>query len=159
MNAIAGRHGVGRIDMIESRLTGTKSREIYEAPGWMALLTAHVELEKLVLSSRLIAEKARLEPAFSQMVFEGNWFSDLRPAMVAFLEKSQERVTGKVRLLFDGPSVRAVARTSPFSLYRQEMATYGAGCAFPLESSEHFTKIATLHGRIWGAAGRRDDSR
>jgi len=130
LNEVAGKNGVGRVDQIENRLIGIKSREIYEAPAAAVLLVAHKELEYLVNPRDLTNFKNSTDHRYSQLIYDGLWFSPLREALDAFIQKSQERVTGTVRLkLFKGSCI-AVGRKSPYSLYREDLATYGEGDVF-----------------------------
>ncbi len=128
LDTIAGSHGVGRIDMVENRLVGIKSREVYEAPAAVVLHAAHRELENLVIARDLRADQARARPASTPtLVYNGLWFSQTREAIDAFVRTIQPRVTGAVRLkLFKG-DCRVVGRKSPFALYDQALATYDAG--------------------------------
>jgi argininosuccinate synthase len=138
---IAGVHGVGRIDMVENRLIGIKSREIYEAPAAVVLHQAHRELEALVTPKDLIRMKRELGIRYADLVYNGLWFSPMRQAIDAFVATMQPQVTGQVRLrLFKGES-RVVARRSPFALYDRSLATYEAGDTFDHAASEGFIKL------------------
>ena len=141
LDTIAGAHGVGRIDMVENRLVGIKSREIYEAPAAVVLHTAHRELERLVIPRDLERIKHDLGRAFADLVYNGQWFSPTREAIDAFVAAVQPRVTGSVRLkLFKG-DCRIVGRRSPYGLYDRDLATYGSGDAFDHSAAEGFIKI------------------
>ena len=141
LDTIAGAHGVGRSDMVENRLVGIKSREVYEAPAALILHTAHKELEKLVIPRDLDRLKSELARAYADLVYNGLWFSPTREAIDAFVASVQPRVTGAVRLkLFKG-DVRVVGRKSPFGLYDQELATYATGDRFEHGAAEGFIKI------------------
>jgi argininosuccinate synthase len=144
LGTIAGAHGVGRIDMVENRLVGIKSREIYEAPAATLLHTAHKELQKLV-SSRDLDRVARfVSDHYADLIYNGLWFTPLREALDAFVEKAQERVTGVVRLkLFKG-ACHIVGRKSPNALYDQGLATYEAGDTFDHGAALGFIKIYGL---------------
>jgi argininosuccinate synthase len=143
LNRTGGRHGVGISDLVENRLVGIKSREIYEAPGATILHTAHSELEALVLDRETMHLKEMLVTKYSELVYNGWWFSPLREALDAFTASTQRYVTGQVRLkLFKG-SCRVTGRTSPYSLYDLNLATYEEGDTFDHKAGEAFT-------RIWG---------
>ncbi len=138
---LAGAHGVGRIDMIENRLMGIKSREIYEAPAAVVLHAAHSELEKLVIPRDLERIKHELGRAYADAVYNGLWFSQTRDAIDAFVGAIQPRVSGTVRLkLFKG-DCRVVGRRSDYSLYDRELATYDSGDRFDHTAAEGFIKI------------------
>jgi argininosuccinate synthase len=138
---IAGAHGVGRIDVVENRLVGIKSREIYEAPAAVALHAAHRELEALVVGRDLHRLKGELSVRYADLVYNGLWFTPTREAIDAFVAAVQPRVTGTVRLkLFKG-NLLVVGRTSPYALYEHSLATYDAGDAFDHSAAEGFIKI------------------
>jgi argininosuccinate synthase len=141
VSTIAGVHGVGRIDMVENRLVGIKSREIYEAPAAVVLHAAHRELEGIVISRDLQRLKRQLGTAYADLVYNGLWFSPTREAIDAFVATIQPKVTGTVRLrLFKG-DYRVVGRRSPFALYDHALATYEAGDRFDHTAAEGFIKI------------------
>ena len=145
----AGAHGVGRIDMIEDRLVGIKSREIYECPGAITLLTAHRDLEDLTLEQELAEEKRTLEGRYSQLVYNGLWFSPLKRALDAFITSSQRFVTGEVRVsLFKG-QVTIVGRRSPIGLYDHDLATYDEEDRFDHTMAEGFVKLWGLPTKVW----------
>lgn len=141
LETIAGAHGVGRLDMVENRLVGIKSREIYEAPAAVALHTAHKELETMVIPRDLERLKRQLGAVYADLVYNGLWFTPTREAIDAFVAKVQERVTGVVRLKFFKGDCRVVGRKSPFALYDHALATYDAGDAFDHTAAEGFVKI------------------
>jgi argininosuccinate synthase len=141
LETIAGAHGVGRLDMVENRLVGIKSREIYEAPAAVALHTAHKELETMVIPRDLERVKRQLGAVYADLVYNGLWFTPTREAIDAFVQKVQERVTGIVRLKFYKGDCRVVGRKSPFALYDHALATYDAGDAFDHTAAEGFVKI------------------
>ncbi|MBA3430680.1 MAG: argininosuccinate synthase [Actinobacteria bacterium] len=153
----AGASGFGRIDIVEDRLVGIKSREIYEAPGAMALISAHRDLEGLTLERGLAAEKRRLEITWAELVYRGLWFSPLREALDAFARSSQERVTGEVRLRFASGSCTPVGRRSPVSLYDESLATYESGDAFGHEDAAGFVRLWSLPTTQWARASDRRD--
>ncbi|MCL2537824.1 MAG: argininosuccinate synthase, partial [Coriobacteriia bacterium] len=130
LNEIAGPHGVGRIDMIENRLVGVKSRENYEAPGMMTLIAAHKALEELTLERDLSQYKLTLEQQWAKLVYNGMWFSPLKSAIDAFIADTQKFVTGDVRVALYRGSITVIGRTSPYSLYRYDLATYEPGDQF-----------------------------
>jgi argininosuccinate synthase len=141
LETIAGSHGVGRIDMVENRLIGIKSREIYEAPAAVVLHAAHAELEKLVMARDLDRIKHDMGRAYADLVYNGLWFSHAREAIDAFVKAIQPRVTGVVRLkLFKG-DCRVVGRKSPFGLYEHSLATYDTGDLYDHSAAEGFIKI------------------
>ncbi len=141
LETIAGVHGVGRIDMVENRVVGIKSREIYEAPAALLLHTAHREIEGLVIPRDLQRLKQRLSQEYADIVYNGLWFSPTRLAIDAFMQSIQQRVTGTIRLkLFKG-DCRVVGRKSPFALYDQGLATYDEGDTFDHTAAEGFIKI------------------
>lgn len=141
IETIAGAHGVGRIDMVENRLVGIKSREIYEAPAAVVLHAAHKELEKLVIPRDLERIKHDMARLYADLVYNGLWFSPTRDAIDAFTRKVQERVTGAIRAkLFKG-NCAIVGRKSPFALYEHALATYDAGDLFDHTAAEGFIKI------------------
>ncbi|NJK38547.1 MAG: argininosuccinate synthase [Oscillatoriales cyanobacterium RM2_1_1] len=149
LNAIAGNHGVGRIDMVENRLVGIKSREIYECPAMVVLIQAHRDLESLVLTADVTRYKRGIEETYSQLVYNGLWFSPLKTALDAFVQKTQERVTGTVRMkLFKGNATPA-GRKSELSLYDMGLATYGAEDVFDHKAAEGFIYIWGLPTRVW----------
>ncbi|MGC9525230.1 MAG: argininosuccinate synthase [Limnospira sp.] len=149
LNEIAGNHGVGRIDMIENRLVGIKSREIYESPAMVALIQAHRDLESLVLTADVTRYKRGIEETYSQIVYNGLWFSPLKGAIDAFIAQTQERVTGTVRVkLFKG-TCSIVGRQSENSLYSLDLATYGAEDVFDHKAAEGFIYVWGLPTRVW----------
>lgn len=149
LNQLVGNHGVGRIDMIENRLVGIKSREIYESPAMVALIQAHRDLESLTLTADVSHYKRGIEETYSQLIYNGLWFSPLKAALDAFIQKTQERVSGTVRMkLFKG-NATVVGRRSENSLYNPEMATYGADDQFNHKAAEGFIYIWGMPTRIW----------
>ena len=149
LNDVAGRHGVGRIDMIENRLVGIKSREIYEAPALLVLIDAHRDLESLTLTGDVTQYKQGLEQTYSQLVYNGLWYSPLKQALDAFIRQTQQRVTGSVRVqLFKG-NCRVVGRQSDQALYSEALATYSADDRFDHRAAEGFIYVWGLPTRIW----------
>ena len=151
LNRRAGAHGVGRIDHLESRVVGIKSREVYECPAATVLLAAHQALEALVLPRDLVDAKRTIEQRYAQLVYDGLWFGPLRSAFDAFVGVSQERVSGEVSVkLFKG-SARVAGRQSPNSLYQHTLATYSSGDRFRQEMAEGFIYVWGLPVRTWAA--------
>ncbi len=149
LNEKTGKHGYGRIDMIENRVVGIKSREIYEAPALLALIHAHRDLESLTLTADVSHYKRGIEETYSQLIYQGLWNSPLKTALDAFIEKTQERVTGKVRLkLFKG-NATIVGRQSDYSIYSPDLATYGAEDQFDHKAAEGFIYIWGLPTKVW----------
>ena len=152
MNHRAGATGFGRLDMVENRRVGIKSREVYECPAALAIIAAHSDLEDLVLERDVHHEKARLESRWSELVYDGMWFSPLKEALDAFIADTQRHVTGDVRLRFVAPGLlRVVGRRSPKALYDYGLATYDAADTFHHADSEGFIKIYGLGVKTWAA--------
>jgi argininosuccinate synthase len=148
----AGATGFGRIDMVENRRVGIKSREVYECPGALALIAAHADLEDLCLERDLHHEKARLEPRWAELVYDGMWFSPLKNAIDAFVESSQHHVTGDVRMRFEPPGVLCIeGRRSPVALYDHGLATYDASDTFRHEDAEGFVRLWGLGLQTWAS--------
>ena len=148
LNDIGGQHGVGRSDLVENRLVGIKSREIYEAPAATILYAAHKELESLVLDRELAHFKDMVALKYSELVYYGLWYSHLKVALDSFVNSTQKHVTGSIKLkLFKGSCV-AVGRKSAFSLYKKELSTYGKDDIFNQKLAEGFI-------RIWGMPYKR----
>jgi argininosuccinate synthase len=148
VNEFAGKHGVGIIDHIEDRLVGIKSREVYEAPAALSIIEAHRDLEQLVLTRHELAFKAGVEREWSWLVYAGLWMDPLRTALDAFVDATQSRVTGSVRLkLFKG-GMRVVGRRSENSLYNVALSTYTKGSTFDQSSAVGFIELWGLQSRI-----------
>jgi argininosuccinate synthase len=141
LETIAGAHGVGRVDMVENRLVGIKSREIYEAPAAVALHAAHRELQKFVTPRDLERLTAELAVKYADLVYNGLWYTPTREAIDALVRKVQEKVTGVIRLKFFKGDCRVVGRQSPHALYDHAMATYDEGDKFDHTAGEGFVKI------------------
>jgi argininosuccinate synthase len=159
MNRVVGSYGFGRLDMVENRRVGIKSRETYECPGALALLMAHSDLEDLTLERDVHHEKVRLEPRWSELVYDGLWFSPLKRALDAFFAESQRHVTGEVRLRLDHGRCWVVGRRSPVSLYDHGLATYDAADTFRHQDAEGFVRLWGLGVATWSAvqeAGARE---
>jgi argininosuccinate synthase len=149
LNELVGAYGWGRIDIVENRRVGIKSRETYEAPGSLALVLAHRDLEGLCLERDLQREKARLEPRYAELVYDGLWFSPLKQALDAFMVESQRYVTGDVRLHLSPGSCQVTGRRSPHSLYDYGLATYDAADSFRHEDSAGFVRLWGLSVETW----------
>ena len=144
LNALGSAHGIGRADMIESRVIGIKSREVYEAPAGTMLLEAHQELERLVLDRGLLQFKQGIAATYAQLIYAGLWCTPLKASLDAFVNETQRRVTGEVRLkLFKG-TCRVVGRRSPYGLYQERLATYSAKDQFDQRHSAGFIKLFGL---------------
>ena len=151
MNRAVGSYGFGRLDMVENRRVGIKSRETYECPGALALLLAHSDLEDLTMERDLHHEKARLEPRWSELVYDGLWFSPLKQSLDAFITESQRHVTGEVRLRLAPGCCWVVGRRSPVALYDHGLATYDATDTFRHEDAEGFVRLWGLGVATWSA--------
>ncbi len=141
LNRIGGQHGVGRTDLVENRLVGIKSREVYEAPAATILHLAHKGLEALVLDKELAHFKEGLSLKYAQLIYNGLWYSPLKKALDAFFDESQKRVTGSVKLKLYKGKCEVVGRKSEYSLYKKELATYGEEDKFDQTAAEGFIKI------------------
>ncbi len=153
-----GPYGFGRVDMVENRRVGIKSREIYECPGALALLIAHADLEGMTLERDLAHEKARLEPRWAELIYDGLWFSPLKASLDAFFLESQRFVTGEVRLRCEpGTAPQSVGscfvagRRSPVALYDHGLATYSAADRFRHQDAEGFVRIFGLGIETWAS--------
>ena len=144
LNAIGGAHGVGRADMVESRLVGMKSHGVYETPGGTILLAAHRELESMVLDRETILFKDIVALKYAELIYNGMWFSPLREAMDAFVDSTQGPVTGFVRLKLYKGNVIPAGRKSPFSLYREDFATFGQEDVYDQSDAEGFIRLYGL---------------
>ena len=151
LNRVVGSYGYGRLDVVENRRVGIKSRETYECPGALALLMAHADLEDLTLERDLHHEKLRLEPRWSELVYDGLWFSPLKQALDAFFLESQKHVSGEVRLRLDQGRCWVVGRRSPVSLYDHGLATYDASDTFRHQDAEGFVRLWGLGVATWSA--------
>ncbi|MEZ0116219.1 argininosuccinate synthase [Heyndrickxia faecalis] len=149
LNLTAGKHGIGRIDHIENRLVGIKSREVYENPAAVVLINAHKELEFLTLPREVTQFKTTVEQQLTKIIYEGLWYSPLKAALDAFVEETQKTVTGTVRVkLFKGTHT-VVARKSPYSLYNEELATYLKGDSFDHNAAVGFIKLWGLPTKVF----------
>ena len=148
LNRIAGSHGVGRLDLVENRLVGIKSRGVYETPAGTVLHVAHREIERLVLDRNTLHFKQSVSVRYAQLIYDGLWFSTLRQALAAFVAYTEKEVTGEVKVrLFKGRA-EAIGRRSPRSLYRQDLATFGEGMAYDHQDAEGFIRLFGLPERV-----------
>ncbi len=155
LNARAGAYGIGRIDMIENRAVGIKTREVYEAPAAMTLIQAHGALEDLTLTRGELQTKRLLEERWTNYVYEGLWFSPVREAIDTFVDFTQEPVTGDVRLELRAATAIVNGRRSENALYAETLASYGAGETFPHDAAEGYVTIAALETELAAARSRR----
>jgi argininosuccinate synthase len=148
LNRAAGAHGVGRVDLVENRLVGIKSRGVYETPAGTVLHVAHRELERLVLDRDTLHFKQSVAVRYAQLIYDGLWFSTLRQCLAAFVAGTERDVTGEVQVkLFKGRA-EAIARRAPRSLYRQDLATFGAGMAYDHADAAGFIRLFGLPERV-----------
>jgi argininosuccinate synthase len=155
LNDVAGRHGVGRIDLIEDRLVGIKSREIYECPAAVTLLAAHRDLEDLTLERDLARYKRGVDQRWAELTYDGLWYSPLKRALDAFITDASARVTGEVRLRLHAGSALVLGRRSDASLYDFSLATYDAQDRFDQGDAKGFVTLWGLPTRVWAARERR----
>ena len=155
LNVQAGAYGIGRIDMVENRAVGIKSRELYEAPAAMTLIPAHQALEDLVLTKAEAIAKREIEAIWAKTVYDGLWFSPVRVALDAFIAKTQELVTGEVRVRLQAAAPAIVGRRSEHALYAHALASYGVEDAFPHDASEGFIRIAAMEVELAAARDRK----
>jgi len=148
LNQRAGAQGVGRLDMVEDRLVGIKSREVYEAPGAIALITAHQEMENVCVERDLARFKRQAEQRWTELVYDGLWFSPLKRALDAFIEDASRHVTGDVRLKLHGGRAVVTGRRSPVSLYDYKLATYDTGDTFDQSMAKGFVELWGLPSKI-----------
>ncbi|MGI9062550.1 MAG: argininosuccinate synthase [Pseudonocardiaceae bacterium] len=153
LNRRAGAHGVGRLDMVEDRLVGIKSREVYEAPGAIALITAHQDLESVTVERDLARFKRTVGQRWTELVYDGLWFSPLKRALDAFLAETQQHVTGEIRMELQGGRVTVTGRRSEQSLYDFNLATYDEGDSFDQTLAKGFVQLWGLPSKI---AAKRD---
>ncbi len=148
LNKIGGAHGVGRIDLVENRLVGMKSRGVYETPGGTLLLAAHRELESLTLDKATLHYKDILAGKYAELVYNGQWFTPLRYAMDAFIDTIQTRVTGTVRLKLYKGNIIIAGRKSPYSLYREDLATFAEDSIYNQKEAEGFINLFGLPNKV-----------
>jgi len=155
LNEIAGKNGVGRIDMVENRLVGIKSREVYECPAAVVLIAAHADLETLVMTKDLLHFKRKMEQEYADLLYNGLWFSPLKESMDAFIEHTQAHVTGKVRVKLLKGSAVVVGRKSPYSLFDEGLVTYQSGDVFDHTSAKGFIYVWGLPSKVAGVVKRK----
>ena len=148
LNKIGGEYGIGRTDLVENRLVGIKSREIYEAPAGWIIHTAHRELESLVLDREISHFKQIIDTKYAELIYYGLWYTPLKKALDGFIDQTQKKVSGQVRLKLYKGSCVCVGRKSPHSLYKKELATYSKGDKFDQKLAEGFIKL-------WGLPYRK----
>jgi argininosuccinate synthase len=149
LNAVAGEHGVGRVDMIEDRLVGIKSREIYEAPAALAIIAAHRELETLTLTKDVLRFKSSVEQRYAELTYDGLWFTPLKTALDAFVSETQKTVTGAVRFKLYKGSCTVAGRAAPRALYNKDLATYDPNSTFDEAAAAGFIALWGLPARQW----------
>jgi argininosuccinate synthase len=155
LDGLAGLYGFGRVDMIENRRVGIKSRELYEVPGALSIIAAHRALEDLTLERDLAHHKPGMEARWADLVYDGQWFSPLREAIDAYIEQTQSHVTGDVRLRYEAGACTVVGRRSPHSLYDLSLATYGSDDAFDQSDSRGYVTLYGLPLKVWSAKQRQ----
>ena len=154
LNQLAGTFGIGRMDMVENRVVGLKSREVYEAPAAVLILMAHTELERITQDKPTWHYKRRVSQDYANLIYEGLWFGPLRHALDGFIERTQETVTGEVRIRLSAGLARITGRRSPFSLYDTGLATYSEGDTFDRTSATGFMELYSLSYRTVAAVRR-----
>ncbi|MFP4133880.1 MAG: argininosuccinate synthase [Halothece sp.] len=155
LNEHIGKHGFGRIDMIENRVVGIKSREIYEAPAMLALILAHRDLESLTLTADVSQYKRGIEETYAQLIYRGLWYSPLKQALEGFIQQTQQRVTGTVRLKLYKGNAMVVGRQSDNSLYAEDLATYGSQDEFDHKAAEGFIYVWGLPTKVWSRMNKK----
>ncbi len=148
LNRRAGQHGIGRLDMVEDRLVGIKSREVYEAPGAIALITAHQELESITVERETARFKRTVDQRWGELVYDGLWFSPLKQALDAFIDDTQRHVTGEIRMTLHGGRAVVTGRRSDASLYDFHLATYDAGDSFDQSLAKGFVDLWGLPSKL-----------
>ncbi|MDN3017672.1 argininosuccinate synthase [Paenibacillus sp. BSR1-1] len=156
LNTLGGKHGVGRIDHIENRLVGIKSREVYENPAALILINAHKELEFLTLTREVTQFKTQVEQQMAKIIYEGLWYSPIKPALDAFINETQKTVTGTIRVKLHKGSHTVVGRKSPYSLYNEELATYAKGDAFDHNAAVGFIKLWGLPTKVYSEVTKKE---
>jgi argininosuccinate synthase len=153
LNTRAGAQGVGRLDMVEDRLVGIKSREVYESPGAVALITAHMELENVTVERELARFKRGVDQRWGELVYDGQWFSPLKRALDTFIDEAQRSVTGEIRMTLHAGKATVTGRRSDVSLYDFNLATYDEGDTFDQAQARGFIEIYGMSSKL---AARRD---
>jgi argininosuccinate synthase len=154
LDVLGGSYGFGRVDMIENRRVGIKSRELYEVPAALAIILAHRALEDLTMERDLAHHKPLMEQRWADLVYDGQWFSPLRSAIDAYVDETQTHVSGDVRLRFESGSATVVGRSSAHSLYDLSLATYGSGDAFDQSDAVGYLRLYGLPLKVWSAKQR-----
>lgn len=148
LNELGGKHGIGRVDIVENRLVGMKSRGVYETPGGTILYEAHHALETICLDRDTLHYKQMIGGRYAELVYNGQWFTPLKAALDAFIDKTQERVTGSVKVKLYKGSVQAVGRKSRYSLYQENLATFGADEVYNQKDAEGFINLFGLPMKV-----------
>lgn len=148
LNLIGGKHGIGIVDIVENRVVGMKSRGIYETPGGTILLEAHMQLEELILDRETLSAKKEVANSFADLVYEGKWFTPLREAYQAFVESTQEYVTGEVKLKLYKGNIIKQGTTSPYSLYNESIASFTTGDLYNHKDAEGFINLFGLASKV-----------
>ena len=149
LNKLGAKHGIGIVDIVENRVVGMKSRGVYETPGGTILMEAHQQLEELILDRDTYAEKIDMGNKMAQIVYEGKWFTPLREAVQAFVEKTQEYVTGEVKFkLYKGNIIKARPQLSPYSLYNESLASFTTGDLYDHHDAEGFINLFGLSSKV-----------
>lgn len=156
LNTIGGARGIGRADMVENRLVGIKSREIYEAPAATIINTAHKAIESLTLDREMLHFKDQLVTKYSELIYYGQWWTPLREALDEFMKKTQTFVSGTVRLRLYKGNCEVIGRKSPYSLYKKDLATYEQGDLFNHHAAEGFVQLWGLPGKIIGVRNKKN---
>ncbi|CAH2715647.1 Argininosuccinate synthase [Neobacillus rhizosphaerae] len=156
LNDLGGKHGVGRIDHIENRLVGIKSREVYENPAALILINAHKELEFLTLPREVTQFKTQVDQQMAKIIYEGLWYSPLKTALDAFIDETQKVVSGTIRVKLHKGNHTVVGRKSPHSLYNEELATYAKGDAFDHNAAVGFIKLWGLPTKVYAEVNNKD---
>jgi argininosuccinate synthase len=156
LNELGGTHGVGRADLVENRLVGMKSRGVYETPGGTILCAAHQGLEQICLDRETLHYKEVVSHRYAELVYYGQWFTPLREALDAFVGKTQKRVTGTVRIKLYKGSCTVVGRRSPYSLYRDDFATFGQDVVYNQRDAAGFINLFGLPLKVKALVDRRN---
>lgn len=158
LNRLGGKHGVGIVDIVENRVVGMKSRGVYETPGGTILMEAHKQLEELILDRDTLAYKKLVSDKFADMIYEGKWYCPLRESLQAFIEKTQERVTGEVKFkLYKGNIIKA-GTTSPYSMYSEELASFTTGDLYDHKDAEGFINLFGLSMKVRAMLDQKRDN-
>ena len=158
LNRLGGKHGVGIVDIVENRVVGMKSRGVYETPGGTILMEAHKQLEELILDRDTLAYKKLISDKFADMIYEGKWYCPLRESLQAFIEKTQERVTGEVKFkLYKGNIIKA-GTTSPYSMYSEELASFTTGDLYDHKDAEGFINLFGLSMKVRAMLDQKRDN-